>query len=128
MSSSISMHNIVAAQQANNIPVQEFGAMLCRLSDGRLTRGPIGVGTATSVQFVDVCPPGSTIAGSFHSHPKSGGGSPLPSAQDMREAARIKMPNLCIVTSEKTSCYKVAGVKAAQTALRNVSLLRSMRL
>ena len=113
---------------SNSIPSTEFGAMLCRLGDGRLTRGPIGVGTATSVQFPDMCPPGSKIAGSFHSHPKSGGGSPLPSAQDMREAGRIGMPALCILTSEKTSCYNVAGVKAAQVALRNVSLLRNMRL
>lgn len=107
----------------NTIPAIEFGAMLCRLADGRLTRGPVGVGTATSVQFPETCPPGSKIVGSVHSHPKSGGGSPLPSAQDMREAARVGMPNLCIVTSEKTSCYAVKGVKAAQTAM----LLRSFR-
>lgn len=108
---------------ANEIPGVEFGAMLCRLADGRLTRGPIGVGNATSVQFPDTCPPGSKLVGSFHSHPKSGGGSPLPSRQDMREAGRIGMPSLCIVTSEKTSCYRTQGVKAAQHAL----LLRAFR-
>ena len=108
----------------NIIPPVEFGALLCKLPDGRLTRGAIGVGTATSVQFPETCPAGSQIAGSFHSHPKSGGGSHLPSAQDMREAGRIGMPALCIVTSEKTSCYKVQGVKAAQTALLLRSVLR----
>ena len=95
----------------NSIPPVEFGAMLCRTPQGQLTRGPIGVGTATGVQFPENCPPGATVVGSFHSHPKSGGGSPLPSAQDMREAGRIGMPNLCIITSEKTSCYQVQGVK-----------------
>ena len=98
----------------NEIPSVEFGAMLCRMPDGRLTRGPIGVGTSTGVQFPDVCPAGTKIAGSFHSHPKSGGGSPLPSSQDMREAKRVGMPNLCIITSEKTACYGVKGVQAQQ--------------
>ena len=88
--------------------------MLCRLQDGRLTRGAIGVGTPTSVQFSDVCPPGSKVVGSWHSHPSSGGGSILPSTQDIREAERIKMPYLCILNEQKTACYKVDGVKAAQ--------------
>lgn len=100
---------------SNKIPPVEFGAMLCKLPDGRLTRGALGVGNATSVQFPETCPPGSKVIGSFHSHPKSGGGSPLPSAQDMREAARVGMPNLCIITSEKSSCYGVRGVNAAQS-------------
>lgn len=111
----------------NSIPQNEIGFMLCKTQSGQLTRGPIGVGTSTSVQFSDFCPAGSKIVGSLHTHPKSGGGSPLPSAQDMREAARIGMPVICITTSEKHSCYNVQGVKAAQTALRNVSLLRNMR-
>ncbi|MDP2661296.1 MAG: DUF4329 domain-containing protein [Dehalococcoidia bacterium] len=95
----------------NVIPNTEFGAMLCKTPAGQLTRGAIGVGTATSVQFPETCPPGASVVGSFHAHPKSGGGSPLPSAQDMREAKRVGMPNLCIITSEKTSCYQVRGVK-----------------
>lgn len=96
----------------NVIPSQEFGAMLCRTPQGQLTRGPIGVGTSAGVQFSEHCPVNTEVVGSLHSHPKSGGGSPLPSIQDMKEAGRIGMPNLCIVTSEKTSCYKVLGVKA----------------
>ena len=95
---------------ANNIPPVEIGAMLCRLPTGALTRGPIGVGTATGVQFPDNCPSGSQIVGSFHTHPKEGGGSILPSTQDMREAKRIKMPNLCITNNIKTACYKVRGL------------------
>lgn len=117
---------------SNQLPPVEFGAMLCKMPDGRLTRGPIGVGSATSVQFPDTCPAGSKIIGSFHSHPKSGGGSSLPSTQDMREAGRIGMPNLCVITSEKTSCYAVKGVKAAQIgrplrAVQNIQLLRAFR-
>ena len=103
------MSNVAAKQ--NTIPSSEFGAMLCKTPSGQLTRGPIGVGTSTGVQFPDTCPPGTSIAGSFHSHPRSGGGSILPSTQDMREAGRIGMPTLCIVTSEKTQCYAVRGVK-----------------
>jgi len=99
----------------NTIPQVEIGMMLCRMGDGRLTRGPIGVGTATSVQFPDTCPGGSKVVGSIHTHPREGGGSILPSAQDMREAKRIGMPNLCIVNNDKTACYKVRGVAAAQT-------------
>lgn len=99
---------------ANNIPQVEVGAMLCRMTDGRLTRGPIGVGTATGVQFPDTCPPNTKVAGSFHTHPKSGGGSILPSAQDMREAKRVGMPYLCIINEQQTACYAVEGVKAAQ--------------
>lgn len=96
----------------NQIPQVEIGLMLCRLPTGQLTRGPIGVGSATGVQFPDQCPPGSKVAGSFHTHPTSGGGSILPSAQDMREAKRIKMPVLCIANERSTACYET-GVKAA---------------
>lgn len=88
--------------------------MLCRGPDGRLTRGAIGVGTATGVQFPDVCPPNTKVAGSVHTHPKEGGGSILPSGQDMSEAKRIGMPAICIVNNEKTACYRVKGVQAAQ--------------
>jgi hypothetical protein len=102
---------------SNSIPNVEVGMMLCRMNDGRLTRGPIGVGTATGVQFPDTCPPGSKVAGSFHTHPSSGGGSILPSSQDMREAKRIGMPHLCIANESKTACYKVKGVQAAQTLI-----------
>ena len=102
----------------NNIPQVEVGMMLCRLQNGQLTRGAIGVGTATGVQFPETCPPGSKVAGSVHTHPKSGGGSILPSAQDMREAKRIGMPHLCIVNEAKTACYEVKGVKAAQASRR----------
>ena len=113
---------------ANQLPSVEIGAMLCRMGDGRLTRGPVGVGTATGVQFPETCPPGSKIEGSFHSHPKSGGGSPLPSAQDMREAGRIGMPNLCVLTSEKTSCYEVQGqARAAQIPMTLSQAIRRLR-
>ena len=98
----------------NSIPPVEIGMMLCRMDNGALTRGAIGVGTATGVQFSDVCPPGSKIAGSFHTHPKEGGGSILPSTQDIREAKRIGMPNLCIANNETTACYAVKGVAQAQ--------------
>ena len=96
----------------NSIPAQEFGFMLCADKAGNLGRGPIGVGTATGVQFADTCPPRyPIIVGSAHSHPKEGGGSILPSAQDMREAKRLKMPNLCIINNVKSQCYGVRGVK-----------------
>lgn len=98
----------------NKIPSVEIGMMLCRLPNGALTRGAIGVGTPTNVQFPDVCPAGTTVAGSIHTHPSSGGGSILPSSQDMREAKRIGMPHLCIANEAKTACYKVRGVQAAQ--------------
>lgn len=118
------MYNIMPHYR-QSIPGVEIGMMLCRLSDGRLTRGPIGVGTATSVQFSDQCPSGSKVVGSFHTHPKEGGGSILPSAQDMKEAARLKMPALCIANGERTSCYNVRGVSAQQGSItRLVQLLR----
>ena len=109
----------------NSIPGVEVGMMLCRLADGRLTRGPVGVGTATAVQFPDTCPAGSTVAGSFHTHPKEGGGSILPSHQDMREAKRLGMPVLCIANNDRTACYNVRGVVAHQGPItRLVQLLR----
>lgn len=98
----------------NNIPPVEIGMMLCRMGNGQLTRGPIGVGTATGVQFPDKCPAGTKVAGSVHTHPKEGGGSILPSTQDMREAKRIGMPALCIVNNDRSACYRVKGVEAAQ--------------
>ena len=99
---------------ANAIPPVEVGMMLCRMDDGRLTRGPVGVGNAVGVQFPDTCPSGSKVAGSVHTHPKEGGGSILPSTQDIREAKRIGMPTLCIVNNDETQCYSVRGVAAAQ--------------
>lgn len=102
------------ARHSQVIPPIELGAMLCRLPDGRLTRGPLGVGTATSVQFSDVCPAGSKVAGSWHTHPKEGGGSILPSHQDIKEALRLRMPVLCISNNDKTACYSVRGVTAQQ--------------
>lgn len=114
------------ARVNQNIPPVEFGFMLCRLPDGRLTRGPIGVGTATNVQFPDQCGPGQKVVGSLHSHPKEGGGSILPSRQDMAEALRLKMEVLCIVNNETNQCYRVKGVQAAQSRpiTRLVHLLR----
>ena len=108
------------------LPSVEFGGMLCRRPDGALTRGPIGVGTATGVQFPDQCGAGEKVVGSFHSHPKEGGGSILPSSQDMREAARIKMPALCIVNNQKVACYAVKGVQAAQVPLSLAQALRGL--
>ena len=116
------------ARHFQQIPAVEVGFMLYRLADGRLTRGPIGVGTATAVQFPDTCnscPPGSKMVGSFHTHPKEGGGSILPSQQDMKEAARLKMSVLCIANNDRTACYNVRGVKAQQGPItRLVQLLR----
>ena len=91
---------------ANNIPTVEFGFALCKTPDGRLSRGAIGVGTTTGVQFPETCPTGMSFAGTVHSHPNSGGGSILPSAQDIREASRLKMPALCIINNTETQCYK----------------------
>lgn len=99
---------------ANDIPRVEIGMMLCRFPDGLLTRGPIGVGTATSVQFPDTCPAGTKVVGSMHTHPKEGGGSILPSTQDIREAQRVGMPAVCIVNNDTSACYRVRGVQAAQ--------------
>jgi len=104
----------------NNIPQIEIGMMLCRLPGGALTRGAIGVGSATGVQFPDTCPAPSKVAGSFHTHPSSGGGSILPSAQDMREAKRVKMPVLCIANERQTQCYGVRGVQAANRGIFGV--------
>lgn len=97
-----------------SIPAVEFGFMLCRSPNGALTRGPVGVGTATAVQFSDQCPAGTTVAGSVHSHPQEGGGSILPSGQDMGESGRLNMPALCIVNNTKVACYGVKGVAGAQ--------------
>lgn len=96
---------------AINIPAVEVGSMVCRAPDGQLVRGPLGVGTATSVQFPETCPAGTTVEGSFHTHPREGGGSILPSRQDIREAKRVGMPNLCIINNTKAKCYAVKGVK-----------------
>ena len=115
----------------NSIPQVEVGAMLCRLNTGALTRGPIGVGTATNVQFPDTCPPGSVVEGSWHTHPKSGGGSILPSAQDMREAKRLSMKSLCISNEDKTACYAVRGVPGVHAQQRppvSISFARLARL
>lgn len=100
-----------------SIPAVEFGFSLFVTPNGVLTRGPVGVGDATSVQFPDTCatcPPGSKLVATIHSHPKEGGGSILPSAQDIREAGRLKMPYLCIINNEKIGCNAVKGVSAAQ--------------
>ena len=113
-------------QYRQSIPSVEIGMMLCRLADGRLTRGPLGVGTATSVQFPDTCPAGSKVVGSEHTHPQEGGGSILPSRQDISEAKRLNMPVLCITNNVKTACYNVRGVAAQQGPItRLVHLLRS---
>ena len=106
----------------NTIPSIEIGMMLCRLPTGQLTRGPIGVGSATGVQFPDHCPAGTSVVGSAHTHPKEGGGSILPSAQDMREAKRIGMPALCIINNEKAACYNVRGVQARALQLGNLAI------
>ena len=113
------------ARVGQQIPGVEIGMMLCRLPDGRLTRGPVGVGTATSVQFPDQCPTGTKVVGSIHTHPKEGGGSILPSKQDMSEAKRLSMPVLCIANNDRTACYNVRGVAAQQGPItRLVQLLR----
>lgn len=111
------------ARHLQSIPPVEVGMMLCRLPDGRLTRGPLGVGTATSVQFPDQCPSGTKVAGSFHTHPKEGGGSILPSRQDMSEAKRLSMPVLCIANNDKTVCYNVRGVTAQQGPITRLAQL-----
>ena len=102
--------------------------MLCKTPDGKLTRGAVGVGTATGVQFPDTCPTNTKVVGSLHSHPKEGGGSILPSAQDMREAGRIGMPNLCIINNDTSACYRVKGVGAAQVHIRMPSLAQVLRI
>ena len=113
------------ARHTQQIPSVEIGMMLCRLADGRLSRGPIGVGTATAVQFSDQCPSGSTVVGSIHTHPKEGGGSILPSRQDMSEAKRLGMPVLCIANNDRTACYNVRGVAHQQGPITKlVQLLR----
>ena len=94
-----------------NLPPNEFGFSTGRNAQGQLVRGPIGVGTPTNVQFTEKLPPGIKLETLTHSHPKSGGGSILPSRQDMSEAARIGVPALCIVTEERAQCYAVKGTE-----------------
>lgn len=91
----------------NSLPDVEIGSMLCRFPNGALTRGAIGIGTPTSVTYSDKCPSGTVAVATGHSHPKSGGGSPQPSAQDLRETKRLGVPAICIYTEEKASCYAV---------------------
>lgn len=95
----------------NQIAGEEWGAMLCKMPDGKLVRGPLGVGTATSVQFPETCPAGAERWGPWHTHPKEGGGSILPSRQDIRETARLNAKGLCITNNDRTQCYLAKGKK-----------------
>ena len=83
------------------LPKNEFGFTLCRMKNGKLTRGPIATGTPVQVNIPVVCPPGSSLIGLLHSHP---GGVAVPSPQDTRSAKQLGVKDMCIVDDHGLRC------------------------
>ena len=82
----------------------EVGFAVCRMSNRRLTHGPVSVGTPTNV-YIDVqCPKGSQFEYLFHTHP---GGVPVPSPVDVRSARLSGARGLCIDADGAMRCYKM---------------------
>lgn len=80
---------------------RERGYTVCK-GNGRYSRGPTSVGTATNVNIRVVCPRGSRPVALFHTHPT---GSPLPSATDMKTGRRLRIPYVCVKQRGTTRCY-----------------------
>ena len=91
----------------NRMPMgdgREHGFPIC--ANGGLSKGPESVGHRYGVKVSTTCPPGTRLVGLYHSHP---GGIPEPSLADIREAARFRIPNLCIGVPEQgiIKCHRV---------------------
>ena len=82
----------------------EVGAAICRLPSGGIVFGPKAEGTPMSVSVPIQCPPGSSFAGIWHTHP---GGVAVPSKQDLRSGRSVGAKRLCITVPEtgETRCY-----------------------
>lgn len=85
--------DIELAQEVALLPDREIGFALCRPPNGKLSRGPLSVGSATRVTIDVKCPQGAKVIGLMHTHPH---GQALPSAQDIASAKASGLRNLCI--------------------------------
>ena len=87
--------------------MNEVGAAMCRLPNGKIIYGPMVEGTPTSVSVPMRCPPNSNLMGIFPTHP---GGIPEPSETDIRSGLNIrKVETLCIHVPETgvTKCHNI---------------------
>ena|SRR5665811_2363968 len=53
---------------------REVGAALCRDAGGNVVLGPLAEGHVQGVSIDLICPAGTTIEGTWHTHPEAGGG------------------------------------------------------
>lgn len=92
------------AQQLGN--GREYGFPVCQV-DGAIVKGPASVGHKYGVQIETRCSQGSLIA-IHHTHP--GTDNIEPSAADIREAHRLKVP-VCIEIPEtgEIRCYQAVS-------------------
>ena len=86
----------------------EHGYVLC-LTNRQLVPGPESTGTPTGVTINTRCSRGHPYA-LFHTHP--GTGDIRPSNKDMNEAARNRIPWVCVGIPEtgRIQCYRVPQV------------------
>jgi len=83
----------------------EVGFTMCRAKGGGLTHGPVVSGTPTSVDIPVRCPPGSSMVGLFHTHPK---GVAYPSDTDIRSAIKVGAKALCVQSDTELACFRVS--------------------
>lgn len=87
-----------------NEPERAF--TLCQFRNTLLKGGQATGKDEFSVTLPISCPRGKPI-GTWHSHPAAGGGSLLPSAQDISEIKRLGLQFLCVSVKRETKCYRV---------------------
>jgi len=88
-----------------NLPPNEFGFAIYARPDGSLLAGPLATGTPMSVSIPIVNPPpGTRLAGLFHSHPR---GVAYPSNQDLQSAQQVQAPVLCIADDAQMRCFRM---------------------
>ena len=92
---------------------REFGYPVCQ-TDSELIKGPESVGHRYGVSLQTKCSQGKPIA-LFHTHP---GGETIPSAADIREAYRYKLP-VCIGVPEtgEQQCWNPTARNCAVSLL-----------
>ena len=85
--------------------VNEVGASICRMPNGKIVLGPKATGTPMSVKVPIQCPPSATFEGIIHTHP---GGVPIPSQQDLKAGRQVGANVLCIKVPETgvLRCYR----------------------
>lgn len=86
------------------VPPNEIGFVLCKTQAGKLTHGPVRMGTPNSVTYPIACPSGSAFIGSVHTHP---GGVAKPSPQDIRGHVQVGAKVMCIKNDHEMKCFRV---------------------